>query len=285
MKARPSCLLLWLLPMLALPLHATAANQSAAMPESANLESGGPESGKPLPAWREGELDIHHINTGRGEAQLLILPDGTSVLVDMSGKTIEQAPFSLPTRPDASRPPGEWVARYVQRVLPSGMRKLDYALISHFHGDHMGVIVPGSPRSPNGYQLSGITQVAESVDIAKVIDRGWPHYDYPVPIRNPRRDGRKRVSFFLGAGVAEGRSSMRPPSMGQRHTARSRRQPLPWIKPLKVSISCGDACADNPPAEPAPPAPRTASISGPTSLASAAMLSPGRPSNLAAVAS
>ena len=47
------------------------------------------------------------------------------------------------------------------------MRKLDYALISHFHGDHMGVIVPGSPRSPNGYQLSGITEVAESGELGR----------------------------------------------------------------------------------------------------------------------
>lgn len=192
MKTRASCLLFWLLPLLALPLFATAANRGAAIPGSGKLEASVPEPGKPLPAWREGELDIHHINTGRGEAQLLILPDGTSVLVDMSGKTIEQAPFSLPTRPDASRPPGEWVARYVRRVLPSGMKKLDYALISHFHGDHMGVIVPGSPYSPNGYQLSGITQVAESLPITKLIDRDWPSYDYPAPISNPTMENYRR---------------------------------------------------------------------------------------------
>lgn len=35
-----------------------------------------PEVGRPLPPWSEGELDIHYINTGRGEASLLILPDG-----------------------------------------------------------------------------------------------------------------------------------------------------------------------------------------------------------------
>ena len=140
--------------------------------------------GESLPPWREGELDIHHINTGRGESQVLILPDGTSLLIDMSGKTNEQAPFLLPTRPDASRPPGEWVARYVRRVLPAGMEKLDYAMISHFHGDHMGSIAPDSPGSANGYQLSGITQVAESIRMAKVIDRGWPGYDYPALISN-----------------------------------------------------------------------------------------------------
>ena len=145
-----------------------------------------PEVGQPLSAWREGELDIHHINTGRGEASFLILPDGTSLLVDASGKTVEAPPFSLPTRPDASRPPGEWVARYIQRVLPKSVRAIDYALISHFHGDHMGTIVADSPVAREGdYQLSGITEVAEHLPIAKIIDRDWPDYAYPAPLKNP----------------------------------------------------------------------------------------------------
>lgn len=141
------------------------------------------EIGAPLRGWRKGEMDIHHINTGRGESQLLILPDGTSLLVDMSGKTVERPPFSLPTRPDSSRPPGEWVARYVRRVLPEGADRIDYALVSHFHGDHMGAIVDDSPLARNGaYRLSGITEVAEYLPIAKVIDRAWPDYAYPHPL-------------------------------------------------------------------------------------------------------
>ena len=38
--------------------------------------------GRTLPAWSEGYLDIHTISTGRGECLLLILPDGTSIVVD-----------------------------------------------------------------------------------------------------------------------------------------------------------------------------------------------------------
>ncbi len=38
--------------------------------------------GKPLPAWTPGTLDIHQISTGRGNSALLILPDGTSLLID-----------------------------------------------------------------------------------------------------------------------------------------------------------------------------------------------------------
>lgn len=33
------------------------------------------QAGKPLPAWEEGMMDLHHINTGRAEAALYILPD------------------------------------------------------------------------------------------------------------------------------------------------------------------------------------------------------------------
>lgn len=143
------------------------------------------EVGQSLPAWSEGELDIHHINTGRGEASFLIFPDGTNLLVDASGKTVEKPPFSLPTRPDASRPPGEWVARYVRHVLPPSRRTIDYALLSHFHGDHMGAIVEDSPPAGEGdYRLSGITEIAEHLPIGKIIDRGWPDYAYPKPLKS-----------------------------------------------------------------------------------------------------
>jgi beta-lactamase superfamily II metal-dependent hydrolase len=51
-------------------------------------------------------------------------------------------------------------------VLPSGaMRRLDYVVITHFHGDHIGAIA----------ELSGL------LPIGKMIDRGWPDYAYPAP--------------------------------------------------------------------------------------------------------
>jgi len=152
-----------------------------------------PQVGKPLPAWRDGEMDIHHINTGRGEASFLILPDGTTLLVDASGKTVEAPPFTLPTKPDASRAPGEWVARYIQRVMPGSAREIDYAVISHFHGDHMGAIVAESPVArEGGYQLSGITEVAEHLPIARIIDRDWPGYAYPTELKNRTVDNYRK---------------------------------------------------------------------------------------------
>lgn len=137
--------------------------------------------GETLPEWSEGMLDIHHINTGKGESTLVIFPDATSLLID-AGAVDTRPPFAAPARPDSSRRPGEWIARYVQHVLPPRTNsELDYVLLTHFHSDHMGYISERSPSARKGdYRLAGITEVAEYVRIHKLIDRGWPHYDWPT---------------------------------------------------------------------------------------------------------
>ena len=40
------------------------------------------EVGQRLPKWREGQMEIHHINTGRGVCTFCIFPDGTTMLID-----------------------------------------------------------------------------------------------------------------------------------------------------------------------------------------------------------
>jgi hypothetical protein len=69
--------------------------------------------GEALPRWTPGTLDIHQINTGLGNAALLMLPDGTTLLVD-AGHRDNVPPRATPPRPDGSRPPGEWIARYAR---------------------------------------------------------------------------------------------------------------------------------------------------------------------------
>src|SRR5580698_6754352 len=96
--------------------------------------------GSPLPAWTPGVLEIHQIATGRGNAALFILPDGTTLLVD-AGAAGDGIPETDP-HPDATRTPGAWIARYIERHLPAGVGDLDYALITHFHPDHMGQLRP-----------------------------------------------------------------------------------------------------------------------------------------------
>ncbi|HYU43703.1 MAG TPA: hypothetical protein VEQ84_16265 [Vicinamibacteria bacterium] len=117
--------------------------------------------GQPLPRWTPGTLDIHQINTGRGNAALLILPDGTSLLLD-AGDGGNPPPRGTPPRPDGSRSPGEWIARYARAM---GVSAIDYGYITHFHDDH----------------LSAMVDVATRIPIRRMFDRGWPDYNYPAP--------------------------------------------------------------------------------------------------------
>ncbi|HMA52481.1 MAG TPA: hypothetical protein VKP60_22125 [Magnetospirillaceae bacterium] len=143
-----------------------------------------------LPAWTEGTLDIHHISTGRGNSAFIVMPDGTTLLVDAGEadqKFIESvAPLKpFPARPDAVHSAGYWIADYIRQFAPKGRPVgLDYALITHFHTDHMGTVQDSNPVSAKGgYRLTGITEVADLVPIKTLIDRAAPRYDVPVDLR------------------------------------------------------------------------------------------------------
>ena len=96
-----------------------------------------PKIGQTFPQWQQGELEIHHIYTGRGESNFLILPDGTSLLIDAGDWDPKDYPKMCDALPDSSRRAGEWIARYIKRVNPY-QEQVDYLLISHFHNDHTG---------------------------------------------------------------------------------------------------------------------------------------------------
>lgn len=141
------------------------------------------EVGKPLPAWEAGYLDLHHINTGRGDAAFFILPDGTTMLVD-AGEATEDDPRTLserntPRYPNTTKLAFEWIADYIQKFGPEAKNtEIDYALITHFHSDHFGQINSYGPISEKGgYQLTGLVGVGELVTFKKVLDRDYPDYN------------------------------------------------------------------------------------------------------------
>ena len=125
----------------------------------------GPIVGQQFDKWTKGYLEIHSVNTGRGESFFYILPDGTTLLIDASGANplddeLENHGNTLtPAKPSADLSPGRVVADYVRHFLPAEAGgALDYAMISHYHGDHMGVIVEGLPKHPEGgFALAGIS--------------------------------------------------------------------------------------------------------------------------------
>lgn len=133
------------------------------------LEPGAAQSvGEVLPPPTPGGLDIHHINTGEGNAAFFVFPDGTTMLFDCGdGRDIKRPPnFKAPSRPNDTRSPADWVARYIGKFHPGGPKgALDYLVVSHFHSDHMG----------------GVPSLTRQMEIRTVLDRGWPDYQTAAP--------------------------------------------------------------------------------------------------------
>lgn len=142
----------------------------AGQPETA------PVVGQRLPAWEPGTLDIHHIDTGVGNATFVMAPDGTTMLIDC-GATRGGPPASTGLRPNESRSVGAWVSRYVLRqARPANRSTLDYIIATHVHPDHVGSPIAGDPVSADGYVLTGLSEVDSLVPSRTVIDRGFPLY-------------------------------------------------------------------------------------------------------------
>ncbi len=107
-----------------------------------------------LSPWQEGYMDIHHINTGKGDATFCILPDGTTLLIDAGGNH-RSSERTVAARPDESKKPGEWIAHYINRMMPA-CKSIDYYLMTHYHSDHVG----------------GVREVYKALPCHKWIDRG-----------------------------------------------------------------------------------------------------------------
>lgn len=155
-----------------------------------------PLKAQQLPAWEEGMLDIHHINTGRGDAAFMIFPDGTTLLVD-AGDMSETHPRTTSRRnaqlmPNRSKTAPEWIVDYIDRFFPKDReRKLDYALITHYHDDHFGEADSLRKIAKGGYQLTGVMEVGTYIPIKKIIDRG---FDYPLNLKDPKVQAQPRFS-------------------------------------------------------------------------------------------
>jgi beta-lactamase superfamily II metal-dependent hydrolase len=136
-----------------------------------------------LPGWQKGYLDIHFINTGRGNAALYILPDGTTLLVDAGDLPSSDSLRRSPAVPDNSKTPAQWIVEYIKQFYPAGKKVvLDYALVTHYHDDHFGHFDNSVKTHPEGgYKLSGITEVGSLIPIKVLLDRG---FDFPINYRD-----------------------------------------------------------------------------------------------------
>jgi len=75
---------------------------------------------RPVVGEANGKLQLHFIDVGQGDAELLVSPGGKTVLVD----------GGLPGRDKVVNP---YLAKH-------GVTNLDYYIVSHYHNDHIGSI-------------------------------------------------------------------------------------------------------------------------------------------------
>ena len=168
-------------------------------------------AGQKLPKWTEGCLDIHSINSGRGECTFYILPDGTTMLVDagefhnggVRHPMVEQKPDTL-TRP--YKVYAEYIKDILSRsfnrnnVILNGEKNLsiDYALLTHYHMDHMGRLEKDYERAPEKYIKTGMMALYDEIPYKKLIDRSYPDYSF-----DPKLKALKHWSRFVKAKMEQ----------------------------------------------------------------------------------
>lgn len=153
-----------------------------------NASAQGVDSLSQFPAWQPGLLDIHHINTTKGNATFIICPDGTTILIDagdMDVKRFNKKYYPMTANSerlgDTAFAAGKYIVEYIKKVLPvSHPAAIDYAVVTHYHQDHYGNVRPNTPVAANGaYRLTGITEVGTLLPLFTLIDRG---HSFPVPL-------------------------------------------------------------------------------------------------------
>ena len=144
------------------------------------------EIGKTLSPWAEGCLDIHAINSGRGECTFFIMPDGTTLCCDAGEITKEGSEKAgdhprVDQKPNANTRPYVTYATYITHFLPEKVNYMDYMLMTHFHNDHFGTPVDASysqvTRAGLTWGQSGIMALYDMVPFDKMIDRAYSPND------------------------------------------------------------------------------------------------------------
>ncbi len=93
-------------------------------------------------------LEIYFVDVEGGQATLIVSPSGESLLVDAGWPGFN----------------GRDAERIVAAAKAAGIRRIDYLLVTHYHGDHVG----------------GVPQLAERIPIVHFVDHG------PSVERHPR---------------------------------------------------------------------------------------------------
>ncbi|MCI2082841.1 MAG: hypothetical protein LKK08_01185 [Bacteroidales bacterium] len=163
-----------ILPIVSLALLAAGCSTSA-------------QVGRSLPLWRMGELDIHFINTARGESTYQILPDGTTFLVDASGALLAfgvEKSDPLPAKPSGDITAGKVIVDYIDHFSPEVSKgHINYLLITHLDNDHIGSLKDSLPLHQSGlFRMTSLAEIGSDLIIDNFMDRSYPDYTFPESV-------------------------------------------------------------------------------------------------------
>ena len=150
-----------------------------------------PKVGEVLPAWEEGVMDIHFINSTTGESVFVIMPDGTQLLIDAASSTVATNSNANTTNtgirsrwdPTKTNTRGsQIIADYIRKCMEwTGNNQIDYFVTTHYDNDHIGGYTTSLPFSKNSetYRVIGAAEILDEFQVGKFMDRGYPDYNYP----------------------------------------------------------------------------------------------------------
>ena len=150
-----------------------------------------PKVGEVIPAWEEGVMDIHFINSTTGESVFVIMPDGTQLLIDAASSTVSTNSKDNTTNsgirsrwdPTKTNTRGsQIIADYIRKCMEwTGNNKIDYFVTTHYDNDHIGGYSESLPVSKNStsYRVIGAAEILDEFEVGKFMDRGYPDYNYP----------------------------------------------------------------------------------------------------------
>ena len=160
-------------------------------PPSTTSTSTAPKVGEVLPAWEEGIMDIHFINSTTGESVFIVMPDGTQLLIDAASSTVATNSNANTTNtgirsrwdPTKTNTRGsQIIADYIRKCMEwTGNNQIDYFVTTHYDNDHIGGYTTSLPFSKNSdtYRAIGAAEILDEFQVGKFMDRGYPDYNYP----------------------------------------------------------------------------------------------------------
>ncbi|HYM24225.1 MAG TPA: MBL fold metallo-hydrolase [Vicinamibacterales bacterium] len=110
-------------------------------------------------------LSIYFIDVEGGQSTLVVTPSGESLLIDAGfpdGGGFQAIPGDPAKARDANR--------IVRAARDAGLSRIDYLLITHFHGDHDGGVVELSQLMPIGTFIDHDTVPAEGEAVGGTLD-------------------------------------------------------------------------------------------------------------------